>query len=94
MRLGQVVMAEPVDLDRAPFAPLEREIVVVAVVLGDEARKHWCRVIPPSGRTSEGGQRFVALRVRRRGRAGVRGTLRSRRLPVPEPGARRFCAES
>jgi hypothetical protein len=55
------------------------------------ARKHWCRVVPPPGPSSEGGQRFVALRVRRRGPAGPRGTWRPRPAPVPEPGARRFC---
>ncbi len=55
------------------------------------AQKRWCRVIPPPGPTSDGGQRFVALRVRRRGPAGVRGTWRPRPAPLPEPGARRFC---
>lgn len=54
------------------------------------AQNHWCRVIPPLGPTSEGGQRFVALRVRRRGPAGVSGTWRPRPAPVPEAGARRF----
>jgi hypothetical protein len=53
------------------------------------ARQHWCRVIPPPGPTSEGGQRFVALRVRRRHPAGARGTWRPRPAQVPEPGARR-----
>ena len=60
------------------------------------ARKHWCRVVPPPGPTSEGGQRFLALRVRRRGPAGAHGTWRPRPAPtpVPEPGARRFCKEN
>jgi len=56
-------------------------------------RQHWCRVVPPPGQTSEGGQRFVALRVRRRGPAGSRGTQRPRRFPAPDPGARRFSEE-
>jgi hypothetical protein len=56
-------------------------------------RRQWCRVVPPSGQTSEGGQRFVALRVRRRGPAGSRGTQRPRRFPAPDPGARRFSEE-
>jgi hypothetical protein len=66
------------------------------------ARKHWCQVVPPPGQTSDGGQRYVALRVRRRGPGGTRGTWRPRPVPVPvpvpvlvlvlvpEPGARRF----
>ena len=58
------------------------------------ARQHWCRVVPPPGPTSDGGQRFVALRVRRRGPGGTRGTWRPRPAPVPEPGARRFCEEN
>ncbi len=53
-------------------------------------RKLWCRVVPPPGPTSDGGQRFVALRVRGRDPAGPRGTRRPRPAPVPEPGARRF----
>jgi hypothetical protein len=56
-------------------------------------RQHWCRVVPPPGQTSEGGQRFAALRVRRRGPAGSRGTQRPSRFPAPEPGARRFSEE-
>ena len=56
-------------------------------------RQQWCRVVPPPGQTSEGGQRVVALRVRRRGPAGSRGTQRPRRVPAPEPGARRFSEE-
>ena len=58
------------------------------------ARKLWCRVVPPPGPTSEGGQRFLALRVRRRGPPGARGTRRPRPAPVPEPGARRFSEAS
>ncbi len=54
------------------------------------ARKLWCRVVPPPGPTSEGGQRFLALRVRRRGPPGPRGIRRPRPAPVPEPGTRRF----
>ncbi len=54
------------------------------------ARKLWCRVVPPPGPSSDGGQRFLALRVRRRGPPGARGTRRPKPLPVPEPGARRF----
>ncbi len=57
------------------------------------ARKHWCRVVPPPGPSSDGGQRFAALRVRRPGPGGCRGTWRPRPAPVPEPGARRFCEE-
>jgi len=56
-------------------------------------QQQWCRVVPPPGQTSEGGQRVVALRVRRRGPAGSRGTQRPRRVPAPEPGARRFSEE-
>ena len=54
------------------------------------ARKHWCRVVPPPGSASDSGQRFLALRVRRRGAAGTRCTRRPRPGPIPEPGARRF----
>ena len=53
------------------------------------ARQHWCRVIPPPGPSSESNQRFLALRVRRRGLAGTRGTRRPRPGRIPEPGARR-----
>jgi hypothetical protein len=55
------------------------------------ARNHWCRIVPPPGPTSEGGQRFLALRVRRPGPARARGTRRPRPAPAPEPepGARR-----
>jgi tetratricopeptide (TPR) repeat protein len=55
------------------------------------ARNHWCRIVPPPGPTSEGGQRFLALRVRRPGPARTRGTRRPRSGPTsePEPGARR-----
>ncbi|MHA1153406.1 MAG: tetratricopeptide repeat protein [Alphaproteobacteria bacterium] len=53
------------------------------------ARQHWCRVVPPPGHSSDGGQRFVALRVRRRGPGGTRGTWRPRPASVVEPGARR-----
>jgi hypothetical protein len=41
------------------------------------ARNHWCRIVPPPGPTSEGGQRFLALRPR------------PAPAPEPEPGARR-----
>ncbi len=58
------------------------------------ARKQWCQVIPPPGPTSEGGQRSVAPRVRRRGPLGSRGTWRPKPAPVPEPGARRFSEQS
>jgi hypothetical protein len=54
------------------------------------AQQHWCRVVPPPGPASEGNQRFLALRVRRRGSAGTRRTWRSRPGPNPEPGTRRF----
>ena len=54
------------------------------------ARKHWCRVVPAPGPTSDGGQRYLALRVRRRDPAGPCGTRRPRPAPAPEPGARRF----
>ncbi len=55
------------------------------------AKRLWCRIVPPPGPASESGQRFLALRVRRLGPAGPRGTRRPRPAPVPEPGARRFC---
>lgn len=58
------------------------------------ARKHWCRIVPPPGQSSEGGQRYLALRVRRRGPVGARGTRRPRPAPVPEAGARRFAENS
>ncbi len=65
------------------------------------ARKLWCQVVPPPGPSSDGGQRFLALRVHRRGPLGPRGTWRPKPArPKPaylrpasasEPGARRFC---
>ena len=58
------------------------------------AKQHWCQVVPPPGQTSEGGQRFVALRVRRRRPAGSRVTQRPGRSLAPEPGARRFSEEN
>ena len=72
-----------------PLARAEARARCAAVA----ARQHWCQVVPPPGQTSDGGQRFFALRVRRRGPAGSRGTWRPRRLPAPEPGARRFGEE-
>ncbi len=54
------------------------------------AKKHWCRVVPPPGPTSEGGQRYLAMRVRRRDPSGARGTRRPRPAPAADPGARRF----
>jgi hypothetical protein len=53
------------------------------------AQQHWCRVIPPPGPSSQSNQRFLALRVRRRGVAGTRCTRRPRPDRNPEPGARR-----
>ena len=52
--------------------------------------KLWCRVMPAPGNAAGGAPNRVALRVRRRGVAGVRGTPRPRLPAVPEPGARRF----
>lgn len=66
------------------------------------ARKVWCQVVPPPGKTTDGSQRQVAQRVRRREPQGARGTRRSRRPSArcasgviwgrvaPESGARRF----
>ncbi len=51
--------------------------------------KLWCRVVPPPGTVAGGAPNRVALRVRRRGVAGVRGTRRPRLPAWPEPGARR-----
>ncbi len=58
------------------------------------ARKQWCQVVPPPGHSSDGGQRYLALRVRRRGPPGARGTWRPKPAPVPEPGTRRFSEQS
>ena len=58
------------------------------------ARKQWCQVVPPPGHSSDGGQRYLALRVRRRAPPGARGTWRPKPAPVPEPGTRRFSEQS
>ena len=52
--------------------------------------KIWCRVVPAPGNLAGGAPNRVALRVRRRGATGARGTLRPRLPELPEPGARRF----
>ncbi len=52
--------------------------------------KVWCRVVPAPGNAAGEAPNRVALRVRCRGVAGVRGTPRPRFPALPEPGTRRF----
>ena len=52
--------------------------------------KLWCRVVPPPGNAADAAPRAVALRIRRRGPRGARGTRRPRLRVSPESGSRRY----